>query len=179
MKKILLLSLLTLSITTYGQDNTEINEPSGRHEVTLNGLTLVAFEWFDVSYNYLINEESSFGVNLQVGLDADANIDSFRKFSITPNYRHYFGKKYAAGFYVEGFASLINYDADNYYDIGNSFVFREENFTDLGLGISIGGKFLSKRGFVADVFLGVGRYIGDGADLEAFARLGISLGYRF
>ena len=72
-----------------------------------------------------------------------------------------------------------NYDADNYYDIDNSFVFREENFTDLGLGISIGGKFLSKRGFVADVFLGVGRYIGDGADLEAFARLGISLGYRF
>lgn len=176
MKKVTLIIALLFSLILSAQET----EKPERHEVTLNGLTLVAFEWFDVSYTYLINEESSFGVNLQVGLDADANIDSFRKFSLTPNYRHYFGKKYAAGFYVEGFASLINYDADkDYYFSPSQFGYTQENFTDLGFGISVGGKFLTKRGFVADVFLGVGRYLSDGADLEAFARIGISLGYRF
>lgn len=178
MKKVALGFMLLIAVSSYSQDLT--NEDQDRHEITLNGLTLIAVEWLDVSYHYLINEESSFGVNIQFGLDEDATIDSFRKFSLTPNYRQYFSKKYAQGFYVEGFASLIHYRSDVYDDDFNSFPnFREEDLTDLGLGISVGGKFLTKRGFVADIFLGVGRYLSDRADLEAFARFGISLGYRF
>ena len=52
-------------------------------------------------------------------------------------------------------------------------------YTDFALGLSIGGKLLSKRGFVSKIYFGVGRPI-FGAEFapQFLFRGGVSLGYR-
>ena len=52
--------------------------------------------------------------------------------------------------------------------------------TDFALGVSVGGKFISKRGFSTEIYLGLGRNLFQDHFLtEIVTRGGISLGYRF
>jgi hypothetical protein len=61
-------------------------------------LSLLAFEWLDVSYEYLINEESSFGVAGLVALNDSEALNYYRKSSLTSFYRRYFSNQYARVF---------------------------------------------------------------------------------
>jgi len=59
-----------------------------------------------------------------------------------------------------------------------------EQETDFALGISVGGKFIIKSGFTAEVYLGIGRNLFNNGtdsliDNDLITRGGISLGYRF
>lgn len=181
-KNLILLLLLFVCISSFSQDNSDPfpQDVDKKHEITANALTLIVSEWLDFSYEYLINEESSFGVDLQFGLDSNDDFDSYRTFSITPNYRRYFSNKYARGFFVEAFGMLHSYkDFYNYDFINNSY--SEDTFTDFSLGISVGGKWVTKSGFVTEVFAGIGRNLFNNDDdlTEVAGRVGISLGYRF
>ena len=184
MKKITLILLTCFSLTAFSQEKSYQQDENKKHEVKLNALGLLTSEWIDVSYEYLINEESSFGVGLQFGLD-DNNIitDTYRTFSLTPYYRRYFSKKYARGFYVEGFGMLHTFKDDYYiFDIllpgGN--ILLDEKRTNFALGIAVGGKFVSKGGFAVDIYGGLGRNIGNNQyDYDVVGRIGISLGFRF
>lgn len=181
-KNLILLLLLFVCISGFSQDNSDPfpQDVDKKHEITANALTLIVSEWLDFSYEYLINEESSFGVDLQFGLDSNDDFDSYRTFSITPNYRRYFSNKYARGFFVEAFGMLHSYkDFYNYDFINNSY--SEDTFTDFSLGISVGGKWVTKSGFVTEVFAGIGRNLFNNDDdlTEVAGRVGISLGYRF
>lgn len=181
-KNLILLLLLFVCISGFSQDNSDPfpQNVDKKHEITANALTLIVSEWLDFSYEYLINEESSFGVDLQFGLDSNDDFDSYRTFSITPNYRRYFSNKYARGFFVEAFGMLHSYkDFYNYDFINNSY--SEDTFTDFSLGISVGGKWVTKSGFVTEVFAGIGRNLFNNDDdlTEVAGRVGISLGYRF
>jgi hypothetical protein len=53
--------------------------------------------------------------------------------------------------------------------------------TSFALGVSVGGKFVSKKGFSTELLLGVGRNLlnSDNNNDDAYGRVGISLGYRF
>lgn len=169
MKKIILL-LLFIPVISLAQENSEVPEKIKKHEVKLNALGLITSEWIDVSYEYLINSESSFGVAVQVGLDDTNGLgDDYRKFSLTPYYRRYFSQGYAKGFYVEGFG-MLNTNEDD---------FLRTTTTQFALGISVGGKFVSKNGFTLDLYGGIGRNLGGSPNVEAVGRVGISLGYRF
>jgi hypothetical protein len=55
----------------------------------------------------------------------------------------------------------------------------EETYTDFAVGISIGTKIVSRRGFVAEIYGGIGRDLLNKSDVEVVGRGGISLGYRF
>lgn len=181
-KNLILLLLLFVCISGFSQDNSDPfpQDVDKKHEITANALTLIVSEWLDFSYEYLINEESSFGVDLQFGLDSNDDFDSYRTFSITPNYRRYFSNKYARGFFVEAFGMLHSYkDFYNYDFINNSY--SEDTFTDFSIGISVGGKWVTKSGFVTEVFAGIGRNLFNNDDdlTEVAGRVGISLGYRF
>ncbi len=55
----------------------------------------------------------------------------------------------------------------------------EEDHTNFAVGISAGGKFVTKRGFVAEIYLGIGRDLLGGSTIEVVGRGGISFGYRF
>ena len=82
-------------------------------------------------------------------------------------------------FFVEGFGMLHTYENETYDFVGNGSS-RQENQTDFAVGISAGAKFITKRGFTAEIYLGIGRNIGGESDsIEAVGRGGISLGYRF
>ena len=106
-----------------------------------------------------------------------------KKFSITPYYRWFFSEtRYARGFFVEGFGMLNTYE-DNFYDYNTSNN-KVQNETAFALGISVGGKFVTKTGFTTEVYLGVGRNLinnenDDYFDFNIVGRFGISLGYRF
>ena len=59
-----------------------------------------------------------------------------------------FGKKYAAGFFVEGFG-LLSSVKETFLNFGDDVFFNEDNVTNFALGIGVGGKWVTKRGFLA------------------------------
>lgn len=181
MKKLILPILICcFSATIFAQDDSLPQDTDKKHEITINALTLVVSEWIDFSYEYLLNEESSLGIDVQFGLDDNNDFDSYRTFAITPNYRHYFSNKYARGFFIEGFGMLHTYrDFLNYDATTDTFSTRTQ--TDFSLGISVGGKWVTKGGFVTEIFGGLGRNLLNNDDdlIEIAGRIGISVGYRF
>ena len=52
-------------------------------------------------------------------------------------------------------------------------------YTDFAVGISVGAKFVSKRGFIAEIYAGIGRDLLGESDIEVVGRGGISIGKRF
>ena len=193
MKKItllLLLTLLSLHFTAQEKEGTKQSKyPENvekKYELKLNAFNLIAFAAIDISYERLINANSSYGVSVFYNFSDYANnyITLPKKFSITPYYRWFFSEnKYARGFFIEGFGMLNTYQ-DFYYTYNyNSY----ETQTSFALGISVGGKFVIKEGFTAEVLAGVGGNLIKGESLESYqdfqneviGRFGISLGYRF
>ena len=183
MKKIIHILLLCFCLESFSQE-TQIEFPQDidkKHELSMNALTLIISEWIDISYEYLISKESSLGVDLQFGLEENRDFDTYRVFSITPNYRRYFSNTYARGFFLEIFGMLHSYkDFYSYYDYydDTSSITTE---TDFSLGISVGGKWVTKNGFTAEVFGGVGRNLFNNENdlIPVAGRIGVSLGYRF
>lgn len=183
MKKIVLLGIVVFmsSHELLAQDIPQ--DDIDRDELKINVLNLIAFEFADASYERILDEESSFGVGVLVNVGNDDDIfDYYRKFSITPYYRRYFSKGYASGFFVEGFGMLNSGEEDifEFNDITFETVRTGENYTDFALGISIGGKFISKKGFVAEIYSGIGRnFFSSDFSPEVVGRGGVSLGFRF
>ena len=74
----------------------------------------------------------------------------------------------------------INYDNNGFY---NGIDIKDQ--TGFALGISVGGKFVTKGGFTTEINLGVGRNLIKNENEDNFfefdivGRFGISLGYRF
>ncbi len=184
MKKIrLLFGLLFLSLGCINAQDS-INLKINKNEVKWNLLNLVAFKYLDASYERIIDEESSFGVAGLINLGEEYDTyDYLREFSITPYYRRYFSKGYAKGFFVEGFG-MLNQHADeissNFDETTQDFTYNTEKYTDFAIGVSVGGKFISKRGFVAEVYGGIGRnLLNSDNPVDVVGRGGISLGFRF
>lgn len=181
MKKIILCSLITLfSMSLFAQEDTSDVDQNPSNEVKLNALFMVIGA-FDVTYERLLNEES--GVGLEVFIPFDSDIKDDINYYVSPYYRLYFGEKYAAGFFLEGFGMLSSVN-DTYFEFSDEFdstpLIREETRTDFALGIGVGGKWVTNKGFVGELSLGVGRNFGnsDNSD-DAVAKLGITVGYRF
>lgn len=163
------------------QDNDQ--QELDRDELKINVFNLIAFEFADFSYERLINEEASFGLGLlfKVG-GVDDSDDFYRTFSLTPYYRRYFSKGYASGFFIEGFG-MLNSGEEEIFDFdeqAGELVLSGDNYTDFALGISVGGKFISSRGFIAEIYAGIGRnFFNTDISPEIVSRGGISLGFRF
>jgi hypothetical protein len=180
-KNFLLLVFLAFSLFTFSQENKGINNPlEDKNELKINGLFIILGA-IEVDYEYLINEESGFGIDALIAFD-DENLDI--NYYISPYYRQYFGKKPAAGFFVEGFGMLNSVEDFLYTSStnGDEFFFegRQETITDFALGIGTGVKLLTNRGFVAEISLGIGRNLfKNDRDFTIVGKGGISLGYRF
>ncbi|AQS94079.1 hypothetical protein BXQ17_08380 [Polaribacter sp. BM10] len=187
MKKIILFVLLVCtSIQLTAQEKEKFKYPQDnakKHELKLNAFSLIAFSSLNVSYENLLNKDSSFGIDVFFNFN-DISDDLYfpKKFSLTPYYRWFFSEtRYARGFFVEGFGMLNTYE-DRYYFFNNNYETIVE--TDFALGISVGGKFITKSGFITEIYLGVGRNLfnnndENGLENNLITRGGISLGYRF
>jgi hypothetical protein len=181
MKKIWLTSVLLLSFfMAWSQEI--IKDPQPTNELKINGFNLIAFTFLDFSYETLLNEESSLGAGILFNIGgSDFFFEESRNFSLTPYYRKYFSKHYAEGFFLEGFG-MINSgrQIDFYEDFEQTQGVRGNHFTDFALGISVGGKFVTPRGFVVELYTGLGRNLLGASDAPVvISRGGISLGFRF
>ena len=166
MKKIVFFFTLGITSLCWSQEITDINNK--KNEVKANAFNLIVVKFLDLSYEYLLNEEGSLGVSLLFNLsDSDKHYGyKHRKFSITPYYRQFLFDKNAKGFFVEGFG-MLNSIQD------------KSNYTDFALGFSLGIKFVTKMGLVAEIYCGVGRNLLNKDILNIVMRGGLSLGCRF
>ncbi len=175
MKKIVL--ALCIIATTFGYGQEKEQDSFAKNEIKGNAIMLVAGA-LEGTYERLLNEESGVGVSLFVSYDESINT----KFSLTPYYRFYFGKKPAAGFFVEGFGMLDSYTQPaSESDWFTNYEGPEKNVTDFALGFGLGSKWVTKKGFVFEINGGIGRNLFNSSDTdyEIVGRGGITLGYRF
>lgn len=190
MKKALLGLFLFTSFATFAQE--DIQQEKVKHsEIKVNAFNLILFKSVDFSYEYLIDSESSVGASILFNLrDIDSGEDIFynEKFAFTPYYRRYFSSKYAWGFFLEAFGMYnvqdekVNDYIYNSIDNQYSNVSSNETSNNFAFGMAVGGKFVSKKGFLFEVFGGIGRNIAtsnEKAATDLVPRLGTSFGWRF
>ena len=158
---------------------------SGNNEIKIN-LLMSVLALPEVTYERLV--EDNMGVGISVAVNVDNTNDAFDgdfKLLIIPHYRLYFGSKKASGFFIEGNAALVSGSVYTiYYDPAASYVpgyipYQKENTTNFGLGAAVGGKFLTRNGFLGEVYGGVGRLFGSNRIADVYPRIGISIGKRF
>ena len=184
MKYIITTIIVLASFVSFAQEK-EIKKKT--NEVKLNVFNALIFKSLDLTYEYLINDESSVGLSFMVNLNNDFNDgpDYNEKYAITPYYSHFFSRKYAMGFFIEAFGMYNKQEIDDYYYIDDYIEQYDgtiQHTNNFALGFSIGGKFVSSKGFVFEFFGGIGRNLFTSNDYEStefVPRLGISLGYRF
>ncbi len=182
---------LTFFTIGYSQENissTSVQEvPSfNKNELKGNALFLIIGA-VEITYERIITEDSGAGLTFFVAYD-DNNFNM--KYSVTPYYRFYFGKKPAAGFFVGGFAMYNQFedycgncdyfDEDGYYDTFYSYNHKEVS-NNFALGISVGAKWVIKNGFILEINSGIGRnlYRSNDDAPDIIGNGGIMLGYRF
>lgn len=178
MKNHLLTTLILFSIfSIQAQDNND-NTQQNFNEVKLNGLYLVLGA-IDVTYERTLSEESGIGMSLFLPFGEDLNADV--NYYISPYYRFYFGEKYAAGFFLEGFGMLNSIDRVQFeFDALGNIINTNDSITDFALGIGFGGKWVTNKGFIGELNLGVGRNLFNNDTVDDFVgKLAITLGYRF
>jgi len=187
MKKIILSAIIVIaSLSLFAQENND-QEFLSKNELKINMSNLIGFKWLDVGYERILNEESSIGFGTLISLDNNIDgIDEYRTFSLTPYYRQFFSNKYAQGFFVEAFTMLhsgkdytYNYVYEDFPPYSSFENRNETKYIDLAVGISVGAKWVTKRGFIAEIYAGIGRDLLNQSDIEVVGRGGVSIGYRF
>ncbi len=165
MKIYLLTFVLFCSALGFSQEDTG-SSVQGNNEVKLNlGYAIAGLP--EITYERVIDDGGSVGLSLAFSVDENINFG----FIAVPYYRLYFGQKRAAGFFIEANAGIFsdeNSKAPNETAIG------------FGPGLAVGGKFLTKTEWVAEIVFGGGRnFINESVISGIYPRLGISIGKRF
>ena len=179
MKKIILITSLFIGFNALAQEGFKKNE------IKLNAASTVA-GMPEFYYERILNDESSAGVSLAFSYDDSIN----QKFYISPYYRYFFGKKPAAGFFVEGFAMYST--SENKYEYWNynsslgytQYATNSDKYSNFALGFGVGAKWMTRSGFIFEISSGIGRNLGNKEknefyDTEIVGKGGITVGYRF
>ncbi len=169
MKKIAIIVFVLFSFTISAQE----------HEVKLDVFDLAVFKTLDFSYQYILNEESAVGLSILKNLSDTDNIFNYREdFVVTPFYRQFFDFAGMSNVYAEAFFA-INSGRD-FVDTNNDGIIDELKYTDGAFGLAAGKSFVSPRGFVLDLYAGVGRNLFEADGAPSFVpRIGINAGFRF
>ncbi len=181
MKKVLLLASLFSAFFMNAQ------ETSGerQNDIMISPIELIAGPALNFSYERLLNKDSGIGINAILLLDKKST-DSGTTTQISPYYRMYFGKKYAAGFFVEGFVP-ITMSSDRTYDyVYNEYGYasswtKDEKNTTVGIGVGFGGKWIARNNIIFEASMSVGRRFGINEEYDsAITGKGmLGIGYRF
>jgi len=169
MKKLVFIIVLFFSFKVNAQE----------HEVKLDVLDLAVFKSLDITYQYIINEESAVGLSALKNLSNTDNIFNYREdFVITPFYRQYFDFSGLDNVYGEAFFA-INSGRD-FQDTNNDGVDETIKYTDGAFGLVVGKSYISPRGFVLDLYAGLGRNLFEAKGSPSLVpRFGINTGFRF
>ncbi|MFL9834218.1 DUF3575 domain-containing protein [Chryseobacterium terrae] len=183
MNKFLLgISLILGTFAAQAQENTEKER---KNDILADPILLIAVPLANVSYERLISQNKGIGINAMITLDRSD--DKFMQFS--PYFRYYLGKKYASGFFFEGFIPVTteeNYHYNYNYDDINGYYYtssvRKNNFITVGIGFGVGGKWVINDRLVIEASGGIARRFGD-RDKNYFeevtGKIMGGIGYRF
>jgi hypothetical protein len=166
------------SISNAIQKNAEAIGQGGNNEIKVNLLNAV-IGIPEISYERLIGDNMGIGLSFLVGISDD--IDYYH-FGATPHFRVYFGAKKASGFFVEANTAIYSLRERSYsVYLGDSIhsVSYRNGQTVFGLGAAAGAKFLTRNGFLGEAYLGLGRFFDDVPIVDAYPRIGITIGKRF
>ena len=178
------IAVLFLSIHVVGQTETSViktTDPqakslkvSDNNELRIN-LLMSIIGLPELDYERYIADNMGVGLAVAFSLDTPENM-SIRSI-ILPYYRLYFGNKKANGFFIEGNMAIVgqNEMSYNYSLDGTTYSHTSTNF---GFGFAAGEKFLTRNGFIGEVYLGLGRLFGQSIN-GVYPRVGVCLGKRF
>src|SRR5947208_3490012 len=100
MKKIITILTLTFSCLIFSQEKETTSFK--KNELKINTLlTILGIP--EITYEHILNEKSGAGISISSNLNTSDNKTTFM---LTPYYRMYFGKKPAAGLFIEGFGMV-------------------------------------------------------------------------
>lgn len=179
MKKFLFISAFMASLSTVQGQEAETSLIR-KNDVMLGPIELIAGPILNISYERLLSENSGVGVNALFDLQKNQNSAISQ---ISPYYRMYFGKKYASGFFVEGFVPITK--TKNTYVDYNGYPYyvpsRNEDKTTVGIGVGFGGKWVARKNIIFEASTGIGRRFGlDKTYDTAITGKGmLGIGYRF
>ena len=179
MKKNFLLLIILFAFYSVNAQN-ETDPYQKNNEIKLNALAPL-WQSFQVGYERHLNHNSSLGLSIYYVLDNTKNENDLN-YSISPYYRRYFGKKYASGWFVEGFGMLTSIDGKKIYASEDHSIYTENpDVIDFALGAGGGWKWVSKSGFLFEANVGYGGLLfnADKTDHTIVVKFGLSAGYRF
>lgn len=197
MKKIITLLSVFILISLFNLKAQQNPELTPRHELKFNFGSAVIAAFPEVSYEYILTQSLSVGSALGFGFNTD-DLDEF-SFRVTPFARWFFGNNFQTmkqpgkGVFLEGSFAIGTRDNYSYNTIAsNNWAdrkiekVREPKFS-AGLALALGFKFVTKRNWSAELFLGMGNsfvYTESEEDkynpkTPLYPRLGISIGKRF
>ena len=181
MKKLLLIASLVFAVSAQAQEESSDRQ----NDIMISPIELIAGPALNVSYERLLNKDSGIGINAVIILDNGDNNGGLQS-QISPYYRMYFGKKYASGFFVEGFVPItmsndsvyVPYYGPGYYEP----TYKNEKNTTIGAGIGFGGKWVARRNIVFEASIGIARRFGmneEYSDTPVTGKGMLGIGYRF
>ena len=179
MKKKYLITAMLFSLFAVNAQN-DNSENTKKNELKLN-VILPLTGALEGTYERNLNKNSSLGVSVFTVFNSDKSHDDLN-YSLSPYYRRYFGKKFASGFFAEGFGMLSSIDGKKIYDTNNNSILTEgSDVIDFSLGLGLGSKWVTKSGIIFEVNAGWGKLLfnADKTDNTQVIRVGFHLGYRF
>lgn len=180
--KVAVFVIAFMACKTHAQEDEKVSQINGDNEFKVNGLYFVIGA-AEFTYERILSEETALGLSVAFDIDND----NFYNFAAFPYYRFYFGKKRAGGFFIEGNGAVIvdefGKEATLTVNGNNGSLSINDSgdvTTKFGLGIGVGGKFLSKNGWIGELSMGFGRTFGVEDDYyKTYGRFGITIGKRF
>ncbi len=155
MRKVLFVTLALLVSSVYAKGEESVRSV-GKNEIRLNLLTST-IGLPELNYERILGNHFGVGSAVIVGIKQEAI-----KAVLTPFGRYYFGEERGAGFFTE-------------LNTGMTF---SSGRTNAGLGAAAGYKLISKRGWIAEAYAGVGKVFNH-PEIKVYPRFGIAGGKRF
>lgn len=175
-KNFSVLIILFASYSVYAQNETPPDQK--KNEIKLNLIAPLSGA-AEIGFERYLSKHSSLGISAFAVYDNTKEDDL--NYYISPYYRYYFGKKYASGFFVEGFGMFTSIDGKKMYAADNATFTEGKNVYDLALGAGLGWKLVTRKGLVFEANTSYGRLIfnANKTDHNQVLKLGVSIGYRF
>lgn len=192
------LTLLGLLICFSG--NAQETEPEDKvkrdltkNEISLDAVDLLAFGALDISFEYLLNDHSSFSIemfnklfNKNDGEEVDLSQTYSKSFALTGKFKYFFDdQKNAWGFYAQAFSTFSHGKyatdierIDPETNVSETIEVARE-FSDVAAGFGGGYKFVTKQGYFADLGIGFGRNLFHRYSPDYIILSNVGLGFRF
>ncbi|HIP48156.1 MAG TPA: hypothetical protein EYG92_04215 [Lutibacter sp.] len=180
MRKFLFLLVVLTAFPSFAQDKS--------NEIRLNAFSVIAFKQLDLSYEYIISEESSVGLSLALDLDKKNRNGFFggnTDYIITPYYRYQLPEDIIDGLFLEAFLAANGGVNKNKIETTDTKASEDEEgyeyleYNDFAFGLGGGYKYISDGGFIAELYGGAGRNLKGGDAPDVLVRVGVSFGFRF